>query len=353
MKKIRGVLLLVLLAIAASQCACVADFGGDSNTDCVVYGGDPTSQQSLLPLANTGFNLGYSDAQMNPIWVAYRVCGISNPIAHPRPSFRVDDRTGAKVSPDDYTNTGFDRGHMAPNATMDYCYDRDGQLDSFLMSNVCPQTPALNRGVWASLEEYVRDCGNALEEVWVITGPIFDGVQATLPAGVEIPDAFYKILIDETCNGIRVLAFRIPQYVASGTSPEDWLTSVDAIEQETGLNFLPGLADTIEIPLEQTTAAGLWDVSSSPVGSSHVTGATSSAMGCEECLSRLNAASRSAFDRVYGIGEVLSTRLVAAKPFVLSYCSGQSAIENLLQQIYQIGPVRSHDIVEYFCGDLF
>jgi len=78
------------------------------------YGGIPKSNATIIE--NTGFTIGYSELRMNPLWVAYRVFHADNPVSSKRPSkFKVDNRTEAKVSHDDYTHSGYDRGHMAVN----------------------------------------------------------------------------------------------------------------------------------------------------------------------------------------------------------------------------------------------
>ncbi len=71
--------------------------------------------------------------------------------------FEIDIRTDAKVNHDDYTGTGYDRGHMAPNAALLAQYGQIAQLETYLMSNICPQTGSLNRGIWAKLETQARN----------------------------------------------------------------------------------------------------------------------------------------------------------------------------------------------------
>jgi endonuclease G len=234
---------------------------GPSSPYTLCYGGFPLGSIDEV-LSNEGYFVGYSDARKNPLWVCYRVFAVLNPVSHQRPSrFKGDTRTTAQVSHDDYTNSGYDRGHMAPNATINYCYGRDAQLETFYMSNVCPQAPTLNRGIWVKLEATVRDWANAFEEVWVFTGPIFDNEVDTIASGIEIPDAFYKIIIDEVNGSPRAIAFLIPQEVPPGMELNSYLTSVDTVEQMAGFDFLWNIADPIEEVIESQIPTELWTTS--------------------------------------------------------------------------------------------
>jgi len=260
--RVSFILLLVACLMLASCVEGIAPPASEACASC--YAGTPVASESYTLLENISYSVGYSDALENPLWVSYRLFKVEDPISHERPSrFSIDYRTVSRVSHDDYTNSGYDRGHMAPNASIDYCYGLTAQRETFLMSNICPQTPTLNRGIWASLEAYVRSCANTCDEVWVFTGPVFDSIGEELASGVDIPDAFYKIVIDEVYGSPRVLSFLIPQDVASGSQFRDYLVSVDQIELETGINFLWTLADSIEITLEAQAPLALWSVSSS------------------------------------------------------------------------------------------
>ena len=247
---------LTLLVISLG--GCVVASNGPSSPCTLCYGGFPLGSIDEV-LSNEGYFVGYSDIRENPLWACYRVFAVLNPVSHDRPSrFKVDTRTAAQVSHDDYTHSGYDRGHMAPNAAIDYCYGQDGQLETFYMSNVCPQTPTLNRGIWKKLEDTVRDWANAFEEVWVFTGPVFDDEVETLASGVEIPDFFYKIIVDEVNGSPRVISFIIPQEVPSGMELNSYLTSVDAVEEMTGFDFLWDIADLIEEVIESQIPTELW-----------------------------------------------------------------------------------------------
>ena len=82
------------------------------------------------------------------------------------------------------------------------------------MANIVPQKPDLNRRIWRMLEERVaKKYAIDFEEVWIITGPVYDENREALKSGVEIPDAFFKIIVDEVSGNPRVLAFVIDQDV--------------------------------------------------------------------------------------------------------------------------------------------
>jgi endonuclease G len=70
--------------------------------------------------------------------------------------------------PSDYTNSGFDRGHLAPAGDMKW--SETAMDESFLMSNISPQKPAFNRGIWKKLEEKIRSWAIENDSIIVVTG---------------------------------------------------------------------------------------------------------------------------------------------------------------------------------------
>jgi endonuclease G len=232
-----------------------------------VFAGLPAGGD-LKVLPNEAFVVGYDEARKDPAWVAYRLAGPAIFVGYTRLSgFTVDTRTAARVRHDDYTNTGYTRGHMAPSNAIYSRYGRAAQRETYAMSNVCPQIGELNSGRWQQLEALVAgrrpsDPSWAEEygEVWVIAGPVFDADRTFLPAGVEIPDAFYKIVldVDERSGRPRVLAFIMPNSAAAGEL-EAYLVSVDEIESRTGLDFFSQLDDELETELERVPAERLWN----------------------------------------------------------------------------------------------
>lgn len=214
---------------------------------------------------NHGFILGYSDLRGNPLWVEYALTPASeNGHSLKRPSrFETDWRSINRVSHDSYQKSGYDRGHMAPNYAISRLYGKQGQHDSFLMTNITPQKPNLNQKLWQRLEETEIDVfAKSFGKVWVITGPVFTGAVERLASDwtVEIPDAFYKIYITEATPAAKsvVLAFLVPQTVNGKEPLTQFVTSIDKIEAQTGLDFFADLDDRIENALEAAIDERPW-----------------------------------------------------------------------------------------------
>ncbi len=202
-----------------------------------------------------------------PLWVQYELR--PQDIHGPAPrhgNFRQDTSIprASRASDDDYTNSGYDRGHMAPADHMDR--SEEAMYDSFLLSNACPQVGThFNSHIWAYLEAAVLDWVDSRGSLIVITGPIFenegDAVSfETIGEGqVAVPHAFYKIVVDaKDPSSAEALAFRMPNAALEDEDYEDYLTSIDEIEVETGLDFLSALPDDVERAVERVTAEQVW-----------------------------------------------------------------------------------------------
>jgi endonuclease G len=233
----------------------------------IVYGGAPrpsgpgAENAAQRVLVNRGYVVGYSDALGNPLWAAYRVQDLPTlPRAAPRPDkFEVDRRTSARVSSDDYTGSGYDRGHLAPNYAIATRYGTAAQRETFLMSNITPQLRTFNGGLWRELEQKIATSYPArYGEVWVITGPVFGPQPKQLRNGVRVPEAFFLIVIDEHEGRLRTLALIVPQDAPTSVDPSRYLTTIATIQQRTGLDFLAELDDASEQQVEQMEAERLW-----------------------------------------------------------------------------------------------
>lgn len=231
-----------------------------------LYGGAPIvtpgpSAALLRTLVNRGYVVGYNDARRNATWAAYHVRDLPE-LATPPPrpdTFAVDRRTVARVTPDAYTGSGYDRGHLAPNYAIATRYGAEAQEETFLMSNITPQRHALNAGLWKELEQKIATSYPArYEEVWALAGPIFGDQPPTLRSGVPIPDAFFLIVIDEHEGKLRTLSLIVPQDTPPDADPSQFLASIDEIERRTQLDFLAELDDASESEVEQRPPPRMW-----------------------------------------------------------------------------------------------
>ncbi len=228
-----------------------------------IYGGLPNAAgygHPVIVLTNIGYLSGYCEARRNPAWVSFSISSITRGPSGKRLSkFLTDTRTMIGVTHQDYSNSGYDRGHMAPNYAIATRYGHEAQRETFLMSNITPQAPDLNRIWWRVLEEKeANDFAVRLERVWVVTGPVFAGEVKKLPSGVDVPTAFYRIILDEENGQPRVLSFIAPQ-TATGQEPlSQFLTNVREIEQLTGLDFYPDLPRQVQDKFEIPRAQKLW-----------------------------------------------------------------------------------------------
>ena len=226
------------------------------------YAGMPVSTNYLHPflvLTNIGYVAGYDDQRKNPAWVCYRLfVGTNHALPRTNLKFKVDPRTQAMVKQTDYRGSGYDRGHMAPNAAIAICYGTNAQLETFLMSNIIPQKPKLNQQVWERLESDVVRYARKFTQVWVIDGPIF-GVQTnTFQSGVQVPGKCFKMIVMETNGQPQVLAFIIPQDVAGSEQLAQFLTNVNTVETQTGLDFFSELPKAMQEKLESEVVKVMW-----------------------------------------------------------------------------------------------
>ncbi len=148
----------------------------------------------------------------------------------------------------EYTKTGYDRGHLAPSA--DFAWSQEANDLTFIMSNMAPQTPDLNRNAWKKLEEQVRKWACGEEKVTVITGPVLEENLPRLASGLEIPQKFFKIVIDETPPK-KTLSFLYYQ-TDKGDVLAQRMVPVQNVEKVTGIAFDQSFPETRRVPASLT-----------------------------------------------------------------------------------------------------
>ena len=231
-----------------------------------VFAGEPertSFPHNIRVLHNMAYTVGYCDDLDDPAWVCYRVFDLQKHVTPPkRPEgFFVDTRTSARVEPGDYTSSGYDRGHMAPNYAIGTRYGAQAQEETFLMSNVCPQRHRLNAGLWKDMETRIVDnYTGRFGQVWVIDGPIFgpEDRLKRLRNKVPVPEAFYMVIIQQHEGGVRAEGIIIDQEAPSSGSLDPYVVSIADIEHRTGLSFFPKLEASAQKQLETQAAGSLW-----------------------------------------------------------------------------------------------
>lgn len=211
-----------------------------------------------LYLHKTGFSIGYSNKKRQAVWVAY-LLSADNLQAKQfvrKDRFKVDPAIKLfPVYPKDYSKSGFDKGHLAPAADM--TYSLESMNNSFLMTNISPQIPGCNRGIWKRLESKVRSWAKKEKLLYVITGPVFSDAPSMLgKTGIPVPVAFYKVVFDLTPPH-KMTAFIIPNHTTK-RQLESFAVSVDTVELLTGLDFFSELDDQLENKLEQENNLKSW-----------------------------------------------------------------------------------------------
>lgn len=212
-------------------------------------------------ITHTDYTISFNSDWNIPNWVAYTLTGeMTIGEAKREESFSPDPavRKNAVVHKD-YSNSGYDRGHMA--AAADFKYSQTSMSETFYTTNICPQNQNLNRGDWNDLEELVRKLARKHERIYVCCGPVVTSADSTIGRyqRVVVPQAFYKVLLRQHENSYTSIGFLFPN--EAGSKPlMTYAKTVDEIEQLTGIDFFPALPDDIEATVEADYDFALWTV---------------------------------------------------------------------------------------------
>lgn len=217
-----------------------------------------SDKPELVKVLHKAYSLGYSETHEQAAWVSYLLSRRHQQNSFERRNnFKEDPLLKAgSASPEDYSHSGFDRGHLAPAGDMDF--NREVLAESFFMSNISPQDPSFNRGGWSELEELVRNWATKEDSLLVVTGPVLqEGLKKIGKNKVSVPDYFYKIILDARQPEIKAIGFLMPNESIEGKT-EDFVVPVDSIEALTGLDFFPLIPDLLENSLEKSVQKEKW-----------------------------------------------------------------------------------------------
>lgn len=158
-----------------------------------------------------------------------------------------------RVTLKDYIGTKFDRGHMSPAA--DFNYDAKIMSESFFLSNMMPQDPSNNRGIWKSTEELTRSWASKTE-LYVITGTIYQKGYKTIGNGVGVPSFIYKIIIQPANK--RMIAFLYPNEKLNPKEIEKYVVSVAEIESKANIDISPKIPAELKALEKVPSKYGDW-----------------------------------------------------------------------------------------------
>ena len=208
-----------------------------------------------------GYALGYIEYHEQAAFVIYKLTAREalTKEAQRTNRFRRDPEipTGSATTAD-YRRSGYDRGHLAPAADM--AFSVQTMADSFFMSNMSPQKPAFNRGIWKRLEEQVRQIAIREKAIYVVTGPILPKKKTvTIGANqVTVPTHYYKVIFDLTPPR-KMIGFILPNE-GSDRQLEDFAVTVDVVEKATGLDFFSALPKAVQERFESTISISAWEL---------------------------------------------------------------------------------------------
>jgi endonuclease G, mitochondrial len=218
----------------------------------------PAEVNGHQTLTYTQFTLSYNEEHEQSEWVAYELTDDEATKHRGRcKCFKKDkDVTTGSAAQSDYTSTGFDRGHLCPAA--DNNMSEQANRESFLFSNMSPQLPSFNGGIWKKLEIWVREQAVIHSAIYVVTGPVFVNNLGTIGKNeVTIPGYFYKTLLCFEGDKAKSIGFLLPQ-VGTTANIKDYVVPVNTIETLTGLDFYPELDNSIENKVESQREVKKW-----------------------------------------------------------------------------------------------
>jgi endonuclease G len=227
--------------------------------------GEPRATSSTTherTLVQRDYVIHYDDDLLVPIWTGEKLDASRIGKEKERVNcFRPDPRIPAAVAAgnSDYDEPIYDRGHSTPDADQDSSLD--AALNTYMFTNMSPQTCRFNRGIWQIFEGIVRHWARERGILYVVSGSVFDrdgdnlrDADSAAPRmearnksrRVAVPSAFYKIVTLEKPDGtIETVTVLLPHDDVKRSGPaalqylQDHVTTVAAVEGVTGLDFFP------------------------------------------------------------------------------------------------------------------
>lgn len=227
--------------------------------------GNPSNAAPDIAIANNylmvkpQYTMSYNNKTHTANWVSWQLNKSWIGSADRKDDFRPDDSLPAgwyKVRPNDYTGSGYDRGHITPSA--DRTRNEADNSATFWMSNMMPQVPELNRGVWGDLEDYCRQLVQQGKELYIVAGPLGSKGAIGKKEKITVPAKTWKVIVVLDKPGLqginvntRTIAVEMPNDASvKGRNWKTFRVSVKQVERETGLNFLSNVPPQVQQVIE-------------------------------------------------------------------------------------------------------
>lgn len=212
-------------------------------------------------VVHMGYTASYNHRTLVPDWVAWELTAeeVDGTNEGDYSFSRDPDVAFPKASREDYSRSGWDKGHMAPRADMKWsCKALE---ESYYFTNVCPQNHEMNSQAWRKIEELTRRMARRHGSVLVVCGPLYTShAHGTIGnAAVQVPDAFYKALAVNTAEGWQTVGYVVDNSPQNG-APQRYAVSVDSVETLLSLshNTTTDLFPTLPDEAEQAFNPGFW-----------------------------------------------------------------------------------------------
>ena len=195
--------------------------------------------KSDIVLDRDGYSLGFSKKRKCALWVSYIISKGSVGVDVDRGiRFYADPDVPeeCRVRPENFTNSGYDKGHLAPSATIDFSVKSNSQ--TFAMTNIALQHPKLNRQAWGNLEGVIRGWTHTKGKLAVVTGPLY-GMRSKRVNNIPVPRSFYKVVYSFKHNAY--VGFILPNTDIKAGELWKYAMSVLDVEKETGYKFFSKL----------------------------------------------------------------------------------------------------------------
>lgn len=206
----------------------------------------PSKNDSLV--RHFYYTLSFDTLLQQATWVSYTLLPYDGEKEERAKSFKVDPLlTKWTNHAKEYAKSGFDRGHLAPAG--DFTFSDTAMMETFYYSNMSPQLPEFNRGIWKKIESEIRLLSLESDSIWVTTGPLWISDSIKTMGKIPIPTHFYKAICRFKSDQVSTFGYLLP-HEGSTESTTFFQLSIDLLEEFTHLDFFNSLPVSLQITTE-------------------------------------------------------------------------------------------------------